>query len=253
MLLVFFGLSTVAGAVMLELHAGLFQVALLWGLGLTLAIAVAWQSGAHLNPAMTLAFATLQGFSWKKVPVYIGAQLLGALLGALLMYCLFSGVIEAYELANQIDRGGRGSELSSMMFGEYYPNPAMLAGGMDFLLGVGTVQALSAEILGTAVLAFVIFTLSKYGAVFPQWVVYIMIGMTLTVLIAIMAPFSMAGFNPARDLMPRLLACVLGWGDVVFSYNGHGWWLVYIVGPILGAQLGGACFGLINTPSKKSQ
>src|SRR5919198_5709906 len=77
-----------------------------WGLAVTFGVYVAGGiSGAHINPAVTLAFAARRGFPWRKVPGYVAAQLVGAFLGALLVYIVYKGAIDSYERANHITRG----------------------------------------------------------------------------------------------------------------------------------------------------
>ena len=67
-----------------------------------------------------------------------------------------------------------------------------------------------------------------------------------TLLISLVGPLTMASFNPARDLGPRVFSALAGWGGMPFRVNGAGWWAVYIVAPVLGGLLGGgiyaACF-----------
>jgi glycerol uptake facilitator protein len=63
-------------------------------------------------------------------------------------------------------------------------------------------------------------------------------------LISLLAPLTMAGFNPARDFAPRLFSALAGWGGVVFTANGSGWFSVYILGPIVGGQVGGVLYRL---------
>ncbi len=105
-LLVFFGCSSVAVAVTLGAYQGVFQVAAVWGLGLALAIYLtAAKSGAHLNPAISLAFVVIRKFPIPKFGGYVVAQFLGAFLAAALVYTTFSGPISAYEQANGIVRG----------------------------------------------------------------------------------------------------------------------------------------------------
>src|ERR671924_756174 len=81
-----------------------------WGFAVTFAVYVAGGvSGAHINPAVTLAFAARRGFPWRKVPGYIGAQMLGAFLGALLVYIVYKASIDSFERANHITRGASNS------------------------------------------------------------------------------------------------------------------------------------------------
>ena len=76
----------------------------------------------------------------------------------------------------------------------------------------------------------------------PQGLTAATIGLTVTLLISLLGPLTMACFNPARDLGPRLFSALAGWGSVPFNANGQGWWTVYIVAPIIGGQLGGAIY-----------
>src|SRR3954462_8591446 len=82
-LLVFFGCGSVAAAVLTGAQVGIFQVAIVWGIGIALAIHITGAlSGAHLNPAGTSGMAAWNGFPWRSVPRYIIAQFLGALVAS---------------------------------------------------------------------------------------------------------------------------------------------------------------------------
>ncbi|MCB1061396.1 MAG: aquaporin, partial [Verrucomicrobiae bacterium] len=123
-LLVLFGCGSVATSVAMGAPAGLFQVAIVWGLGLSLAIALTGpHSGAHLNPAITIAFAVWTDFPKSRIPGYIVAQFIGAFLAAVVVYLLFGPAIRVFETSHQLVRGLPGSEASAMIFGEYFPNP----------------------------------------------------------------------------------------------------------------------------------
>src|SRR5690349_20672215 len=77
-----------------------------WGLAVAFAVYVAGGvSGAHLNPAVTISMAWRRGFAWSKVPGYIVAQVLGAFVGAMLVYLNYRYAIGSYEDANKIVRG----------------------------------------------------------------------------------------------------------------------------------------------------
>src|SRR5436190_16985898 len=89
-LLVFFGCGSVAAAVLLGAQVGIFQVAIVWGLGIATAIYVTGSlSGAHLNPAVTCALATCGGFPGRRVPGYLVAQFAGAFVAAMVLHALF--------------------------------------------------------------------------------------------------------------------------------------------------------------------
>lgn len=239
--LVFFGCGAVATAVTVQAPVGLFQVAIVWGLGLSTAIFLTGKlSGAHLNPAITLAFAVLTEFPARRVPGYVVAQFLGAFIGALTVFCLFGGSIAAFEASNGIERGMPGSEASAMIFGEFFPNPSGKALEAETRDSVTHGRACFAEFLGTALLALAIFGFTaKENSGGPGAMVPLAIGLTLTTLICIFAPLTMAGFNPARDLAPRMFSSLAGWKSIPFSVNGVGWLTVYVISPCLGAVAGG--------------
>lgn len=254
-LLVFFGCGAVATSVSVGAPVGLFQVAIVWGLGLTVAIYLtAGLSGAHLNPAITIALATYTDFPFRRLPLYVLAQFLGAILAAAAVYGLFGGCIDAFEEANGIQRGSKGSEASAMIFGEFYPNPGGAALSFEKRGQVNGSRAFFAEFLGTALLALIIFGYTaKQNRNGPSGQTPIAIGMALTTLICIFAPLTMAGFNPARDLGPRLFSSLVGWGTVPFSVNGMGWFTVYILAPCCGALVGGFISSRLIWPEKGGQ
>jgi len=154
MILTFFICGAVDCAVLTGALVGLGQVALVCGLGVTVGIYVtAAVSGAHLNPAITLAFATRRGFPKVKIAPYIVAQVLGGFTAGMLCYAVFHGLLTDFEAAKHFVRGGPGSELSAMMFGEYWPNPTALLSGTQHPLPVSLLTAFLAEAVGTMVLA----------------------------------------------------------------------------------------------------
>jgi len=240
-LLVFFGCGSVATAVAVGAPVGLFQIAIIWGMGLASAIYLTGKlSGAHFNPAITIAFAFFTDFPAKRVPGYIMAQLIGAFLAAVAVYTLFGGAIEAYEAENEIRRGKLASVATAKIFGEYFPNWGDSGFAERAQDSAFHFRACFAELLGTALLALAIFGfIAKGNRTIPDSLIPAAIGMTLTVLICIFAPISQAGFNPARDFAPRLFSFFAGWGKISFSANGIGWLTVYILSPIVGALIGG--------------
>ena len=247
-ILVFFGVGSVHTAVLCGAQSGLWQVAVVWGVAVALAIyAFGATSGAHLNPAMTVAFAAWRKFPLRQVPGYLLSQLLGAVLAALLLYALFSGMIAHFENANNIVRGAPGSELSGMVYGEYFPNPGM-AKANGWVPEVVTVwTAMLGEFVGTVFLAFFIFSLTdscnngKPG----RKLLPLFIGLSVAIIISIIAPLTQAGLNPARDFGPRLVAWMMGWGCVAIPGARGGFFTVYILSPIAGGLLGGFLYGLL--------
>src|ERR1700678_3533404 len=93
-LLVFFGCGSVCAAVTTGAQVGVFQVAIVWGLGIATAIYLtAALSGAHLNPAVTISLAVWGGFPQSRVPGYIVTQLAGAFVAAAVLYAIYGGAI----------------------------------------------------------------------------------------------------------------------------------------------------------------
>jgi glycerol uptake facilitator protein len=240
MILTFFICGAVNVAVLTGALMGLMQVALVCGLGVTVGIYVsAAVSGAHLNPSITLAFAAWRGFPKAKVVPYIIAQVLGGFAAGMLCYALFHGLIADFEAAKHIVRGGPGSELSAMVFGEYFPSPTAPIQAA----AVSIFTAFLAEAVGTAGLAGAIFAFTeRRNSVSPQWMTPLLIGLTVTILISLMGPLTQAGFNPARDFGPRLAAYVLGWDSVAIPGPRGGFLVVYILGPIVGALVGSGLY-----------
>ncbi|HNX34217.1 MAG TPA: MIP/aquaporin family protein [Kiritimatiellia bacterium] len=229
-LLVLFGCGSVAVSVLFGAHQGLLPVALVWGVGVTLAIYLTRHlSCAHLNPAVTLAMAASGRMVWRKVPAYVVSQFAGAFLAGLLLYLLFAPSIAAFEARHSIVRGSAESVATAKMFGEFYPDPGGAA-------RVTLPLAMGAEALGTFLLVLMIFALTEgcnvgrpNDALAP-----VFIGLTVTSAICLIAPLTQAGLNPARDLGPRLVAWLAGWGGAAFPDRAGGFFHVYVLAPIVG-------------------
>lgn len=244
LLLVFFGCGSVAASVTTGAQVGVFQVAIVWGLGIAIAISLCGGlSGAHLNPAVTLSLMVWSGFSWRRGLLFMVVQVVGAFVGALLVFAVFHEALADFESRSGLVRGETGSEGSAMVFGEFYPNP----GGEPLTDArrerMGGFTAFGAEVLGTAILVLVIYcVVDPQNGSRPRGATAAAIGLTVTVLISILGPLTMACFNPARDLGPRVFSAFAGWGALPFRVNGLGWLTVYIVAPLLGGVLGGGIY-----------
>jgi glycerol uptake facilitator protein len=124
--------TAVAAAVLTNAQMGLWQVTVVWGFGVMLAIyASAAHSGAYLNPAVSLAFALWRrhDFPVARLLPYLVAQLVGAILASATVAWLFWPFLVRFEATKGPIRGAPGSELSAMIFGEYFPNPALFGTG----------------------------------------------------------------------------------------------------------------------------
>jgi glycerol uptake facilitator protein len=194
--------------------------------------------------------AVWSGFQKSRVVPYIITQILGSFLAAAVLYFIFGGAIIAYERNNNIIRGQTGSEATAMVFGEFFPNPGGKALTYERRATMSHARAFGAEVIGTAVLLLVIFCASdERNRTRPQILTAATIGLTVTLLISLLGPLTMACFNPARDFGPRLFSSLAGWGSVPFKVNGLGWLSVYIIAPILGGLLGGAIYRVFFSPA----
>lgn len=234
-------------------YGGLWHVAVVHGFGVSLALYCTVDiSGAHLNPAVTLAFLLVRpqahGMTVKKALLYVVAQFTGAFICSVINYFVFYSLFQAYDRERNCIRGDPCSIRSAMAFGMYFPNPINskeFGNGPFSQADVTPFYALCVEAWATAILCFFIMALTndgnkalgakaKPGAPF-------MIGFLVCCLLMTYAPITMTGINPVRDLAPRLVAWMAGWGSVAMPGPQYDVW-VYTVGPMIGAPFG-AWFG----------
>ena len=209
-----------------------------WGFAVAFGVYVAGGiSGAHINPAVTLALAARRGFEWRKVPGYVAAQVVGAFLGALLVYVVYKGAIDSYERANDITRGDPDSVTTFSIFATF---PAKYLGNW--------VGPFVDQVVGTAFLVAFIFALIDERNQPPKAnLAPLIIGF---VVVAIGLSYGAnAGYaiNPARDFGPRVFAWIAGWGKVAIpgdygNVNSYMW--IPIVGPMLGGVIGAYVYDL---------
>jgi glycerol uptake facilitator protein len=192
-------------------------IALGWGFAVMLGIYVAGAiSGAHLNPAVTLALAVRGKVAWNKVLPYMGAQVLGAFIAAMILYFVYQGAI--------VNAAGT-QNIATAVGGVFYTSPKAF---------VGTFGAFGDEFIGTALLVGLIFAITDgrnqpvQGNLNP-----LIIGFLI---FAIGASFGLnTGYaiNPARDFGPRLWIAIVSGGASFTSYT----WIP-IVAPLLGGVVG---------------
>jgi glycerol uptake facilitator protein len=261
-LLVLFGCGVVHSAVLTGSQSGLWQVAVVWGLAIAIAIYVTGAvSGAHINPAMTVAFAVRGRFPWQLVPTYVVSQFAGAFAAAALLFLMFSSLLAAKEQEKHVVRGGPGSQVTAMCYGEYFPSPGPLAASagpyredahrrLNDL--VSERSAFLAELLGTAILALAVFALTdprNQGGPGSR-LAPLFIGLTVSALISVIAPLTQACFNPARDLGPRMFAFLAGWGKIALDGPTPTAFLtVYVAAPLVGAVIGGLIYDFCVRPA----
>ena len=210
-------------------------VCIAWGLAVTMAIyATGSISGTHANPAVTLALALYRKFAWVKVVPYCIAQIVGAFLGAALVYQLYSPLINHFNAAAHLTRAAGGAA------GVFFTHPG---------LAVTPLHAFGDEIVLTALLIFGIFAITEqYNEMAPQANFgAFMIGLLVALIGASMGYLEAFPINPARDFGPRLFCFFAGWGPAAFPSPENYWW-VPIVGPLIGGVLGGAAYQYLIRP-----
>jgi len=198
-------------------------VAFGWAAAAALAVWVSGGiSGGHINPAVTLALATFRGFPWRKVPLYIISQLLGGIVGAALAYANY------FHAINIVEGGTNIRTLSTAGLFSLYP--------LDYMTDV---SAFFSEFLCTVVLMIAILAMcDKQNNGPPNGLgplIIFMVFLSVAVSLGMETGF---GMNPARDLGPRILTAMVGYGRIVFNFRRQYWFWGEILAPILGAQAG---------------
>lgn len=198
--------SAVLAAAFPDVGIGLLGVSLAFGLTvLTMAFAVGHISGCHLNPAVTLGLWAGGRFPLREVPLYIVAQVAGALLGAGILYVIASGS-PGYSLAD--------SGLAQNGFGAASP------GGYSMLAGLVTEFTLT--------LGFLVVIMGATDSRAPAGFAPIAIGLALTLIHLISIPVTNTSVNPARSTGPALIVGGLALQQLWF------FWLIPALGGIAG-------------------
>ena len=225
--LILFGAGVVAQFLLSGTAAGSYlSINLAWGLGVTMGCYVAGGvSGAHLNPAVTLALAVHRGFSWRKVLPYSAAQTAGAFVASAIVLATYHEAFAAFDGGVRQVLGAQGT---AGIFATY-PRPFLSTFPGGFV----------DQVVGTAILMGVIFAISDARNVPPPaGLAPLLVGLLVVGIGAAFGFNSGYAINPARDFGPRLFTAVAGWGTEVFR-AGNYWWWVPIVGPCIGAVAGG--------------
>jgi glycerol uptake facilitator protein len=205
-----------------------------WALAVTLAIYVAGGvSGAHINPAVTLAFAVRRKFPWNKVGPYIVAQVVGAFAGAAMVYLLYHDAIDAY---NKAAGTGRGDPKGLATYSIFATFPAPYFNG-------NPVGPLIDQIVGTAFLVmFVVAIIDMRNTAAQANLGPFVIGLAVAAIGMSLGANAGYAINPARDFGPRLFSWMAGWGQTALPGTVDGafsWYFwVPIVGPLIGGVIG---------------
>ncbi|TFK39522.1 aquaporin-like protein [Crucibulum laeve] len=226
MVLVIFGIGANCQVILGSSPSNWTSLSLGWAAAVSLGV---WVSGGHINPAVTLALATWRTFPWRKVPGYILSQLLGGIVGAAIVYGIYAHAIDLFE-------GGTGLRTmkTAGLFGtvpaSYLP-PA---------------TAFFAEFLATAMLLFGVLAFTDPNnkshlppPVLPGGIFVLVLG--IAACLGMQTGFAL---NPARDLGPRMLTAMVGYGGQVFTVRNHYWIWCPVIATICGAQMGTLAYDL---------
>lgn len=231
MILVILGDGVVANVVLKKTKgndSGWIVVTTGWGLAVAVAVyCVGRISGAHINPAVTLGLASIGELEWARVPLYVGAQMVGAILGAILVWIAYRPHWAATpEPADKL--------------GVFCTAPAIRSNGANFFT----------EVIGTALLVFGILAIGAnagelsgeidLSAAFSTGFQPLLVGLLVFAIgLSLGGPTGYA-INPARDLGPRIAHALLPIPGKGGSDWGYSW--IPVLGPIVGGVLGALAF-----------
>jgi len=221
-LLVLLGDGVVAGVLLNKSKAeksGWIVIATGWGLAVAMAVyAVGRISGAHINPAVTLGLAATRRLAWPLVPQYLGGQMLGAFLGAVLVWLAY--------LPHWDETEDRAAKL-----GVFSTAPAIRSAPANLMT----------EVIGTSVLVFGVLALGANKAPNDTGLTPLLVGFLVwSIGLSLGGPTGYA-INPARDLAPRIAHAILP----IPNKGGSDWRYAWIpvVGPVIGGIIGAVVYG----------
>jgi MIP family channel proteins len=230
--LILFGAGVVAQYIVSkQVNGSYLAINLAWGLGVVMGCYVsAGVSGAHLNPAVTVAMAVHRGFPWRKVLPYIAGQFVGAFVAAAVVYLTYREGLTAFDGGVRQVLGPLGT---AGIFATY-PQPYLTTFPGGFI----------DQVVGTAILVGVILGITdQRNAPAPAGLTPVIVGLLVVGIGAAFGVNSGYAINPARDLGPRTFTALAGWGSEVFRAGNH-WWWVPVVAPLVGGVLGGWVYDL---------
>jgi len=215
MILIVFGGGVVGGVVLKKSKAensGWIVITMGWGLAVAMAAyAVGQFSGAHLNPAVTIGLAAIGSFPWSDVPTYIIAQMIGAFIGAVIVYLHYLPHWQATD--------DQGAKLAVFSTDPAIKNPA---------------ANLLSEVIGTFILLLGLLALGANK--FAEGMNPFIVGFLIVAIGLSLGGTTGYAINPARDLGPRIAHFILPIPGKGSSNWGYAW--IPVVGPIIGGTYG---------------
>jgi aquaporin-3 len=219
-ILVTFGCASIAQYKLLrkdnQTNTNFLAINVSWAFAVTLGAIVGGKiSGAHMNPAVSLAMLITGRLSLIRFLIYIVAQFIGAFLGAAVVFLVYLDGIQSAGGTDSMDMAG--------IFATY-PSGYLTSFGGFF-----------DQVVGTAMLLLVVLTVSdKRNSDLPQGVVAILLGFTILLIGTCFGANCGYAVNPARDFAPRVFTAIAGWGSRPFSQGSYFFWIP-IVGPFTGS------------------
>jgi glycerol uptake facilitator protein len=206
-------------------HGGFTNITIAWGLAVTFAVYLTARiSGAHLNPAVTVALAAFRGFAWSKVLPYSVAQTLGGFLGAAATYAIYRPAFLKFDPALAKTAG---------IFATFPAFPQVPAAG------------LLDQVAGTFLLLLLIFAISDERNLPPAAnLAPVLVGLSVVLIGMTFGGLHGYAINPARDFGPRLFTVLAGFTNNGLT-DGSNVFLVPIVGPLAGGLLGGLAYDFL--------
>jgi glycerol uptake facilitator protein len=238
MVLILFGAGVVAMTVLFAkgnpgeiVNGGFTNITWCWGIGVMMGICVAGKvSGAHLNPAVTIALATFRGFPWSKVAPYSLAQTLGAFVAAAIVFWNYRPAFLKFDPMLEKTAG---------VFTTFPAFPEVpFTGFLD-------------QVIGTAILLFVVFAITDERNQPPGILGPLMIGLVVVGIGMSFGGLHGYAINPARDLGPRVFTVLAGFKNNGLTDGSNVFWIP-IIGPIIGGLLGAALYDFAIRPQLKN-
>ncbi|PTV92972.1 glycerol uptake facilitator protein [Halanaerobium saccharolyticum] len=215
-ILLFFGAGVVANLVQVGADISWWELSVLWGLGVTMAIYITGGvSGAHINPAVTVGLASVGDFPWKKVIPFILSQIIGAFIGAAGAYYIYAEQFAVKTAANMT--------VFHTIAMDNITNP----------------KAMMIELILTAVLLMGVMAMTEsLNSTAPKGLgAAISVGLLVAAIGGIGGQLTGFAINPARDFGPKLFTALAGWGSTPFTAHNYYFW-VPIAGPLIGGVVG---------------
>ncbi|KFM68993.1 Aquaporin-9, partial [Stegodyphus mimosarum] len=224
-ILILYGDSAFAGTILEGKGVpDVFGVTWVWGMGALLGITCAGGvSGGHIHPGVTVAFATVGKFPWRKVPHYVLGQHLGGFFAAVVVYFTFYDGFYVFDPMKTVV----GENRTAWVFATY-PREGISIWNCFF----------TELVVGFLVMFTVMGIVDTKNLKIPKFLYPLFIGFVIQATAQSFCMNCMAPLNPARDFPTRVFTAIAGWGKETFSIRSYGYWWIGLIGPHIGCIIG---------------